>query len=238
MWSTKRLTDYARAICRNVCLFSAKVSNIASNAFTETSYRLVCTDKKKQTMGHLQLAVVSFWRHIFVIRPRVMRSMCHRLPRTHANSDQRVCLRIATVLIFSAVKTHSYSGYCDDILLLTFVGLQWNGLRVSTAKHSVARYRAATWLTADSSIDSDDITDARIFFSDNSDICGDDDERDVWCIWWNDKSHVLISTGVSKRKKKTDAFDDFGCTKQGNLLNVTIFKMLKRWRYIWNTSCL
>ena len=116
MWSTKRLTDDARAICRNVCLFSAKVSNIASNAFTETSYRLVCTDKKKQTMGHLQLAVVSFWRHIFVIRPRVMRSMCHRLPRTHVNSDQRVCLRIATVLIFSAVKTHSYSGYCDNIL--------------------------------------------------------------------------------------------------------------------------
>ena len=31
-------------------------------------------------------------------------------------SDQRVCLRIATVLIFSTVKTHSYSGYCDDIL--------------------------------------------------------------------------------------------------------------------------
>ena len=116
MWSTKRLTDYARAICRNVCLFSAKVSNIASNAFTETSYRLVCTDKKKQTMGHLQLAVVSFWRHIFVIRPLVMRSMCHRLPRTHVNKDQRVCLRITTVLIFSAVKTHSYSGYCDDIL--------------------------------------------------------------------------------------------------------------------------
>ena len=116
MWSTKRLTDYARAICRNVCLFSAKVSNIASNAFTETSYRLVCTDKKKQTMGYLQLAVVSFWRHIFVIRPRVMSSMCHRLPHTHVNSDQRVCLRIATVLIFSAVKTHSYSGYCDDIL--------------------------------------------------------------------------------------------------------------------------
>ena len=23
-----------------------------------------------------------------------------------------------------------------------------------------------------------------------------------------------------------------GCTKQGNLLNVTIFKMLKRWRYM------
>ena len=47
-----------------------------------------------------------------------MRSICHRLPRTHVNSvsDQRVCLRIATVLIFSAVKTHSYSGYCDDIL--------------------------------------------------------------------------------------------------------------------------
>ena len=36
--------------------------------------------------------------------------------RKHVNSDQRVCLRIATVLIFSAVKTHSYSGYCDDIL--------------------------------------------------------------------------------------------------------------------------
>ena len=163
MWSTKRLTDYARAICRNVCLFSAKVSNIASNAFTETGYRLVCTDKKKQTMGHLQLAVVSFWRHIFVIRPRVMRSMCHRLPRTHINSDQRVCLRIATVLIFSAVKTHSYShdsGYCDDYTKhWTFVGLQWNGLRVSTAKHNVTRYRTATWLTADSSIDSDDITD-------------------------------------------------------------------------------
>ena len=44
---------------------------------------------------------------------------------------------------------------------------------------------------------------------------------------------MLISTGVSKRKKKTDAFDDFGCTKQGDLLNVTIFKMLKRWRYIY-----
>ena len=116
MWSTKRLTDYARAICRNVCLFLAKVSNIASNAFTETSYRQVCTDKKKQTMGHLQLTALSFWRHIFVIRPRVMRSMCHRLPRTHVNSDHCVCLRIATVLIFSAVKTHSYSGYCDDIL--------------------------------------------------------------------------------------------------------------------------
>ena len=74
--------------------FLAKVSNIASNAFTETSYRLVCTDKKKQTMGHLQLAAMSFWRHIFVIQPRVMRSMCHRLPRTHVNSEQRVCLRI------------------------------------------------------------------------------------------------------------------------------------------------
>ena len=35
---------------------------------------------------------------------------------------------------------------------------------MSTAKHNVARYRAATWLTADSSIDSDDITDARNFF--------------------------------------------------------------------------
>ena len=32
-------------------------------------------------------------------------------PRTHVNSDQRVCLNIATVLILSAVKTHSY---CDD----------------------------------------------------------------------------------------------------------------------------
>ena len=42
-----------------------------------------------------------------------MRSMCHRLPRTHVNSDERVCLRIATVLMFSAVKTHSF---CDDIL--------------------------------------------------------------------------------------------------------------------------
>ena len=32
-----------------------------------------------------------------------------------------------------------------------------------------------------SSIDSDDITVAKTI-SDNSDICGDDDERDVWCI--------------------------------------------------------
>ena len=213
MWSSKRLTDYARAICRNVRLFSAKVSNIASNAFIETSYRLVCTDKKKQTMGHLQLAVVSFWRHIFVIRPRVMRSMCHRLPRTHVNSEQRVCLRIATVLIFSAMKTHSYSGYCDEYTKhWTFVGLQWNGLRVSTAKHNVARYRAATWLTADSSIDSrpisDDITDARNFFwviivtmwrwwwkrcmvhlMKWQKPCVDFDwsfkkEKENWCIWW------------------------------------------------------
>ena len=42
-------------------------------------------------------------------------------------------------------------------------------------------------------------------FSDNSNVCGDDDERDVYRS--NDKSHVLISTGVSKRKKKTDAFE-------------------------------
>ena len=102
-WSTKEAELIGMCIPKSVILL-------------QTSYRLVCTDKKKQTMGHLQLAVVSFWRHIFVIRPRVMRSMCHRLPRTHVNSDQRVCLRIATVLIFSAVKTHSYSGYCDDIL--------------------------------------------------------------------------------------------------------------------------
>ena len=32
-------------------------------------------------------------------------------PRTHVNSDQRVCLNIATMLILSALKTHSY---CDD----------------------------------------------------------------------------------------------------------------------------
>ena len=38
---------------------------------------------------------------------------------------------------------------------------------------------------------------------------------------------MLISTGVSKKKEKTDAFDDFGCTKQGNLLYVTIFLNVK-----------
>ena len=31
--------------------------------------------------------------------------MCHRLPSTHVNSDQRVCLRIAPLLILSAMKT-------------------------------------------------------------------------------------------------------------------------------------
>ena len=142
--------------------------------------------------------------------------MCHRLPRTHVNSDQRVCLSIATVLIFSAMKTNSF---CDDNKHRTFVELQYNGLRMSTAKHNecgtmasrcsdqtdialwIKRYRAATG----HSIDSNDITVARNFFSDNSDVCGDDDERDVYRS--NDKSHVLISTGVSKRKKKTDAFE-------------------------------
>ena len=146
-------------------------------------------------------------------------------PRTHVNSDQRVCLNMATVLILSAVKSHSY---CDDNKEITEHSLDFNErdrgcqlqnnvARIKTMPNSELRHKWCQQpILGDSSIDSDDIIV-------ESDVLVDDDERDVWCIWWNDKSHVLISTGVSTRKKKTDAFDDFGCTKQGKLLNVTIF---------------
>ena len=47
--------------------FSAKVSNIASNAFTETSYRLVCTDKKETDYGPpaacCSVILTSYFRH-------------------------------------------------------------------------------------------------------------------------------------------------------------------------------